>query len=241
MWGVSDPLTRICNQHHLYWTKTNRLFKQILLPLGWEKPFGKRCDFERHHLITLSSLSSWSSRKLGCSMVSWKLRSRVVCDLVRPPNLNCLAISCTKHDSFVLFILSDTCLWPIRLCGPQLQRASRESNQPLTPPVPSHHHPRKIRSLQATDKCALHAASLSLTAEHDCRLSRAAGWLEGQLVPSCPALWLEFSSGPPLPSRATAHNLVSASLLHEPASRRLETSCGRNKKLWGWWWSKTVK
>lgn len=117
------------------------------------------------------------------------------------------------------------------------QRISKESNQPLNPPIPSHHHSRKIRSLQATDKCALHAASLSLTAEQNCRLSRAAGWLEGRLVPSCPALWLEFSSGPPVPSRAAAHNLVSASCLHErqQASGRLETPCGRNTKLWGSW------
>ncbi len=102
---------------------------------------------------------------------------------------------------------------PLWSSTPESIKGVQSTPQPpnALPPLPS----QKIRSLQATDKCALHAASLSPTAEQNCRLSRAAGWLEGRLVPSCPALWLEFSSGPAVPSRATAHSLVSASDLHE--------------------------
>lgn len=46
-------------------------------------------------------------------------------------------------------------------------------------------------------------------------------------MPSCPALWLEFTSGAPVSSSAAAHNLVSASDLNERqhASGQLETPC----------------
>lgn len=86
---------------------------------------------------------------------------------------------------------------------------------------PSKH--KKIRSHQATSKFALHAASLSLTTEQDCRLSRAAGWLEKQLV----------ASGPPALSRAAAHIIMSSFCPQEKqqASGSLETPESKGQAL----------
>lgn len=89
--------------------------------------------------------------------------------------------------------------------------------------LPSTIQAKKIRSHQATSKFALHAASLSLTTEQDCRLSQAAGWLEKQLV----------ASGPPALSRAVAHIIMSSFCPQETqqASGSLETPESKGQAL----------